>query len=183
GIGNDSLAARGLHGFGCAQVRFAGPGPVVLDGGDCQIGIESTIIDLTATPPRILRPGRIHAEDIASIIGPVAVGAGDNSPRAPGNLESHYAPVTPLHLTSREHLSRQPDQPALTIGKLPDNVTGIALSIEPKAYARELYAALRTMDQWGADRINAEIPPDNEEWRAVNDRLRRAASTNESPSR
>jgi L-threonylcarbamoyladenylate synthase len=178
------LAAPSANRFGrisptrAAHVReeFGDAVPVVLDGGDCQIGIESTIVDLTASPPRVLRPGRIHPEDIASIIGPVAVGAGDRSPRAPGNLESHYAPVTPLHLTSREELASDHDQPALTIGALPDSVKGIALAVEPKAYARELYAALRELDRIGARRINAELPPDNEEWRAVNDRLRRAAS-------
>lgn len=150
--------------------------PVVLDGGPCTVGIESTIVDFTGAVPRILRPGRITRDDIEALIGPVAMGAEAASPRASGTLEAHYAPRTPLRLCRRGELRSAAGALALTIDTLPEGVSGVALAIEPKAYARGLYAALRELDARGADQILAEMPPDSPEWQAVRDRLLRAAA-------
>ncbi len=177
------LAAPSANRFGrisptrAEHVRdeFGDQVPIVLDGGDCPVGIESTIVDLTGATPRILRPGRIHRDDIADLIGPVTLGPGSDSPRAPGMLAAHYAPRTPLRLASRTEIAADRQHPVLAIATLPAETRGIALPDEPKAYARGLYAALRSLDAIGAEAILAERPPDDDAWSAVNDRLRRAA--------
>lgn len=160
--------------------EFGAAVPLVLDGGPCSVGIESTIVDFTGATPRILRPGRITQDDIEALIGPVAMGAAAASPRASGTLEAHYAPRTPLRLARRDQLEATADASALAlalaIDTLPEGAPGLALAIEPKAYARGLYAALRELDARGAEQIVAEMPPDLPEWQAVRDRLSRAAA-------
>src|SRR3546814_1587852 len=90
-------ATRAEH----VREEFGAQVPLVLDGGPCTVGIESSIVDLTAQPPRILRPGAISRAQIEAIIGPVADGVDDDSPRASGTLAAHYAPRTPLRLLPR----------------------------------------------------------------------------------
>ena len=140
---------------------------LVLDGGPCAVGIESTIVDLSGDVPRILRPGRIGAEAIAAALGgAVASGAATSSPRVPGALRSHYAPRAPAELVARAELlaradrSRREDEHAqlLAIGTLPEGGAGLALPAEPEGYARYLYAALRQLDTEGADRITCSRP-------------------------
>ncbi len=186
------LAAPSANRFGhvspttAQHVRdeFGDAVPIVLDGGPCSIGIESTIIDLTATTPRILRPGQISREAIAALIGTIEEGQRADSPRVPGALASHYAPrtatesVTRARLASRWRQCQDDGETALvlSIGALPADTTGLALSEQPEDYARYLYAALRSLDREGADRILVERTPDTDAWRAIGDRLQRAAS-------
>ncbi|MBK7356106.1 L-threonylcarbamoyladenylate synthase [Propionivibrio sp.] len=166
---------------------------LVLDGGPCSVGIESTIIDLSRDgdlAPRLLRPGRITAEQIALVIGvrPVMAESGKDEalPRVPGALESHYAPQTPLRLVQTPRL-------ATVIGEVQDKSQRCGLLArtrrtfavpphvqrqlpdEATAYARGLYAALRELDQLGNDFIVVEDVPGDPAWAAVADRLRRAA--------
>jgi L-threonylcarbamoyladenylate synthase len=161
--------------------EFGGAVPVVLDGGDCEIGIESTIVEVTSRGARILRPGRISVEDVAAVIGGVVEGADARSSRVSGALKSHYAPRTPVELVRGEDL-RARDAEALrpcrviAIGSLAPGVGGVALSEDPRAYARGLYSALRDLDGEGASRILVERPPDSAPWHAVLDRLQRAAA-------
>lgn len=163
--------------------EFGDAVPIVLDGGPCTIGIESTIIDLTGPMPRILRPGRIGRAAIEAVIGAIAEGIETESPRVSGALASHYAPRTPTERVSRAHLAtrwrecRDEGETALTlsIGATIEPMPGIALSDQPEDYARHLYAALRALDAEGADRILVEATPDTEAWRAINDRLQRAS--------
>lgn len=166
---------------------------LVLDGGPCPVGIESTIIDLSRDgdlAPRLLRPGRVSPEQIASVIGvrPVMVESGNDGtlPRVSGTLESHYAPQTPLRLVPTPRL-------ATAIGEMQDRSkrcgllartrqtlavpphVRLQLPDEPTAYARGLYAALRELDQGGNDLIVVEDVPVDPSWAAVADRLYRAA--------
>ena len=187
------LAAPSANRFGrispttAAHVRaeFGDQLPVVLDGGPCAIGIESTIVDLSGSAPRVLRPGMISVEQIAvalealgtPVIGPGALAAGTSGIRAPGMLEKHYAPRTPMQLLNRADFAPpSPHRCVLAVGSLPEGHSGLALPTEPVGYARELYAALRTLDESGASRILVERPPNQPEWQAIHDRLGRAAA-------
>lgn len=186
------LAAPSANRFGhvspttAAHVReeFGDAVAVVLDGGDCEVGIESTILDLSGEMPRILRPGRITHAQIEALIGPVAQGGDAQSPRASGTLEAHYAPRTALLLMPRDALAAEARQQealgkrvaVLTMDELPPGLRGLALPSQPEGYAHGLYAALRALDALGANLLLAQRPPDSADWLAINDRLRRSAA-------
>ena len=186
------LAAPSANRFGhvspttAAHVReeFGDAVAVVLDGGDCEVGIESTILDLSGEMPRILRPGRITHAQIEALVGPVAQGGDAQSPRASGTLEAHYAPRTALLLMPRDALAAEARQQealgkrvaVLTMDELPPGLRGLALPSQPDGYAHGLYAALRALDALGANLLLAQRPPDSADWLAINDRLRRSAA-------
>jgi L-threonylcarbamoyladenylate synthase len=186
------LAAPSANRFGhispttAAHVRdeFGDAVPVVLDGGECEVGIESTILDLSGDIPRVLRPGRITQAQIEAIVGEVAQGAGRDSPRASGTLEAHYAPRTPLLMLPRAALKAEAQQQetlgkrvaVLALADLPATLQGRALPADPVAYAHGLYAGLRAIDALGANLLLVERPPDGPAWLAVHDRLRRSAA-------
>ena len=164
--------------------EFGDAVPLVLDGGDSDVGIESTIVDLSGETPRILRPGGISRAQIEQVIGEVAMGGHAHSPRASGTLEAHYAPRTPMLLLARDALEREADQQRafgkrvglLCIGALPEGGDGLALPGDARAYAHGLYAALRELDRRSDNLLLVERPPEAEAWLAVHDRLRRAAA-------
>ena len=188
------IAAPSANRFGhlspttAAHVRdeFGDALPLVLDGGPCRVGIESTIVDLTRGTPVVLRPGAVSAADIAR----VALGTdttGDVNPAAPaprasGLLARHYAPRTPAELVESAALpARLADLTALgqTVGVLALGHSigdGIVLPNEAAAYSQGLYAALRALDRRGFSRLLIQAPPRDEPWRAVNDRLQRAVA-------
>ena len=186
------LAAPSANRFGhvsptsAAHVReeFGDAVPVVLDGGECEVGIESTILDLSGDTPRILRPGRVTRAQIEALVGPVAEGGAADSPRASGTLDAHYAPRTALLLMPRDALVAEARQQealgkrvaVLALGALPDGLRGLALPAEADGYAHGLYAALRSLDALGANLLLAQRPPESRDWLAVNDRLRRSAA-------
>jgi len=186
------LAAPSANRFGhispttAAHVReeFGDAVPVVLDGGECEVGIESTILDLSGDIPRVLRPGRITHAQLEAIVGEVAQGAGRDSPRASGTLEAHYAPRTPLLMLPRAALKEEARQQetlgkrvaVLTLEDLPATLQGHALPADPVAYAHGLYAGLRAIDALGANLLLVERPPEGPAWLAVHDRLRRSAA-------
>lgn len=186
------LAAPSANRFGhispttAAHVReeFGAGVALILDGGECEVGIESTIIDLSSRIPRILRPGRITHEQIEAVIGPVAQDQSESSPRASGTLEAHYAPRTPMLLLPRVALEMEARQQRacgkrvaiLAIGALPDGFDGAVLAGEAQAFAHGLYAALRRLDAGDEQLLLVERPPEGAEWLAVHDRLRRAAA-------
>ncbi len=157
---------------------------IVLDGGECEVGIESTIVDLSGSKPRILRPGMISQARIEAVIGTVEAGAGADSPRASGTLEAHYAPRTPLLLVPRNALEREAAEQrafgkrvsVLALQRLPADTDGVALPDIPDDYAHGLYAALRLLDARGDNLLLVERPPDTSAWVAVHDRLRRSAA-------
>jgi L-threonylcarbamoyladenylate synthase len=160
----------------------------ILDGGPSEVGIESTILDLSRIATHgivLLRPGQISMEQIAAVLGSRPKRADATAPRASGTLDAHYAPHTPVALVAADHL------PA-TLEKLHDAGRAVALMhfdasaannvhairimpADARAYAHDLYAALRDMDVAGADLILVAAPPEADAWLGVNDRLRRAA--------
>ncbi len=161
---------------------------MVLDGGPCAVGIESTILDLSAGAARILRPGMLDAAALGVVLGyPPEFGGMQNVPRVPGSLAAHYAPSIPLQLVAAAELA-QAARAALGAGRriavlaaAPPafdhaNLTWHTASAEPAQFARELYARLRQLDAPGCDLILVAAPPRDEAWRAVADRLRRAAA-------
>lgn len=170
---------------------------MVLDGGACEVGIESTILDFSRDEPEILRPGAIKPDDIARVIGrrprvrgeaapssaPVTAQA---APRVSGALAAHYAPRTPVRLLASERLL---DTAAVLAGE-GSRVAVLTHSVENPhdtrliwqgmpsdavAYAQELYASLRALDTLDADFILIQSPPEEPAWRAIVDRLQRAA--------
>lgn len=201
GIGSGVIAAPSANRFGAISPTRAidvansigdrlGPHDLILDGGDCQVGVESTIIDLSGDAPRILRPGGIGRQAIEDVIGKMTSATG-NAPRVSGALASHYAPQAKTMLIdaaqvvetiNKHHL----EQPTLKIGgllvhaTLPQDVASNpqlhikTMPADPAAYAHDLYAALNDLDRQGLDLIVIEAPANTAEWEAVLDRLKRA---------
>ncbi len=155
---------------------------IILDGGECEVGIESTIIDLSSSTPRLLRPGMITQTEIEAVIGPIATHANRESPRVSGSLAAHYAPRTPMRMLPREALiafcAQQTKEnlhcEVLCLNTLPADCDGLSLPEEHHYYAHGLYAAMRELDSRSADILLIEQTPQTAEWLAVNDRLSRA---------
>ncbi len=143
-----------------AQDVSEGLADYVLDGGPCQVGIESTVLSLVGPVPRILRPGMISRTQIEEVIGPVGEGAG---PESPGQHPKHYSPRTRVVLGAN---------PATGRGVRLDSTN---MPQAAQAYARQLYRKLHELDESGYDWIAIELPPDTPEWAGVRDRLTRAA--------
>lgn len=157
----------------------------VLDGGECEVGIESTIIDLSRGRAVLLRPGKITPAQIAAVIGAEVEAPDAAAPRAPGALASHYAPRTPLHIVAPAELSarlaalRGQKVAVLARAEAPTGLKDVHWQAAPRAveaYAHELYASLRRLDALGCAAILVEAPPAEPGWQGVNDRLGRAAS-------
>lgn len=161
---------------------------VILDGGPCLGGLESTVLDVTTNPPRLLRPGLVSPTELAAVLGkapqpPDRVCESEPLP-SPGLLARHYAPrtITECIAHSAEDRVLKLVQNGGRIGWLtieaPSNPGGPAVVIrmpeDPKEYAARLYAELHQLDNLGLDRIVVSRPPDGEAWQAVHDRLRRA---------
>ncbi len=151
---------------------------MILDGGPCSIGLESTVVDLTGAVPTILRPGGICEEDLAAVIGPLrSMPAGGNAPRSPGMLEHHYAPEVALRMDAREVRA---DEALLAFG--PEPLAGGALiaNLSPSAdlseAAANLFAMLRRLDRPDLAGIAVMPIPNHGLGCAINDRLRRAAA-------
>jgi len=169
------------------RAEFGAAVPVVLDGGDCAIGLESTIVACDEGGVTLLRPGHIDRAAIESVIGPLHV-AGQDAPRVPGGLRSHYAPATPTRLIERAALPEAVAAAAragrrvalLCRGEAQASGDAVALcivaSLRAIEYAHDLYASLRRLDAVGADEILVEVVPLDAEWEAVRDRLTRAAA-------
>lgn len=152
---------------------------LVLDGGPSEVGIESTIVDLSGEGAVLLRPGHISRANLEKII-PLREKQAD-SPRHSGGLARHYAPKTPALLVPTHALDAEIAKRASAVAVLafsrPDERVDywIRMPRDPAAYAHKLYAALRELDGAGCERILVELPPETPEWAAVLDRLRRAA--------
>jgi L-threonylcarbamoyladenylate synthase len=153
---------------------------MILDGGACQVGIESTILDLSRGEPVILRPGMIGADAIAAVIGrqPRLPQTVANAPRVSGALAAHYAPRTPMRMSSNiASASADSAVLAFSLGKPVDHQgTWIKASNKAASYAHDLYANLRALDACGATSIVVEEIPAASEWHAVRDRLGRAVT-------
>lgn len=165
--------------------------PLIVDGGQAQIGIESTVVDLTSVPARLLRPGMIHAESLAAVIGPLGqrIGGGVGTLRSPGLLHQHYSPKAKLAVLRWENEADLTGQ-VLKLGVAREKTHIIAHTEIPlrekfgrvaviphdaEAYARALYAELHQCDEAGAELIILEAVPGGEEWHGIADRLKRAS--------
>jgi L-threonylcarbamoyladenylate synthase len=150
---------------------------LILDGGPCPGGIESTVVDVTAPAVRLLRPGPITVTQLEAVVGPVGTAPmarpGDSPMPSPGMMTRHYAPWTPVELVETEDeaisLVRTYETAGLKVARL-------SLAGSPGEVAARLYADLRALDAGGFDRIIVVLPPAADEWRAVRDRLTRAAA-------
>ena len=155
---------------------------LVLEGGASELGIESSIVDLSRGRAVLLRPGAISAAALERALGAPLAAPDAHAPRASGTLERHYAPRTPLRLVPSHALDAEiarggakvavlafsrPDARAERWLRMPRNAAG---------YAHRLYAALRELDAAGCAQILVEQPPDDPAWSAVRDRLARAAA-------
>jgi L-threonylcarbamoyladenylate synthase len=160
---------------------------IVLDGGDCDVGIESSIVDCSAPHPVLLRPGTITRERLEAVLGEPLRDPGALSPRAPGTLEAHYAPHAKVRLMPAAMLNTALQM----LGESPLKLAVYSRSVELPAgsplrrrimpgaadrAAHDLYAALRELDAQGVDLIWVEEPPADPSWDGVRDRLRRAAA-------
>jgi L-threonylcarbamoyladenylate synthase len=201
--GIDGIVAPSANRFGrispttAAHVReeLGDAVAVVLDGGPCAVGIESTIADVSAAEPRVLRPGMLTAQDIADCLGSALGHADAAAPRVSGALPAHYAPRTPLVLLAGGDCANHVHQ-RLAAGERVAVLAGTGLvqslgahaglrtlTAAPDAdgYARALYANLRELDAAGCALIVVEAPPPGAAWRGIADRLQRAAQGHSLP--
>lgn len=153
---------------------------LVLEGGSSEVGIESTIVDLSGGSAALLRPGGISRPQLEEICPVKEKDA--TAPRHSGGLERHYAPRTPARLVPGHDLDKQisilRERVAVLAFSRPDERVDYWLRMprEPAAYAQKLYAALRELDSAGCEEILVEAPPDAPEWAGVRDRLQRACA-------
>ena len=155
---------------------------LILDGGPCRVGIESTVVDLTGAEPVLLRPGGIAAEAIEAEIGALAPAATRPGPaRSPGMIGRHYAPRTPLRLDVR---TSRPGEVLLAFGpdaptEAPGEVLNLSATGDVEEAAANLFAMMRALDEARATAIAVMTVPEIGLGRAINDRLRRAATAGE----
>jgi L-threonylcarbamoyladenylate synthase len=150
--------------------------PLILDGGPCPVGLESTVLDLSGMDPVLLRPGGIAVEALEPIVGPIQRADANSEIKSPGMLTSHYAPARPLRLDAAEV---GPDEALLAFGPAP--LTGAAATRnlseggDTTAAAAKLFAALHDLDRPEYTAIAVMPIPETGLGAAINDRLRRAA--------
>ena len=172
---------------------------MILDGGACEVGVESTIIDVSGrsgAPVRVLRPGRVRATEIEQVLGAALAGQSEDLPRAaaagtprvPGMLASHYAPKTQTLMLATARLKMQlrafrqaqdrgPMRCVIThsfAAEPAERVRVIRLAADVETWERELYAMLRALDAERYGTLIIKAPPETPEWDAVNDRVKRA---------
>jgi len=179
---------------------FAARIPLIVDGGQAQVGIESTVLDVSVSPPRLLRPGMIHEEALLAVAGELAVGAGESGGalRSPGLLRKHYSPRAKLVVLSwRDELDLREQVTRVLAGartpaghrlavchviahtQIPSGEGFGRVSVVPRdaeAFGRGIYAELHRCDEQGAGWIVVESLPETGEWQAIADRLNRAAA-------
>jgi len=179
---------------GHVRKQLDGKIPLIVDGGQSQVGIESTVLDLTVLPPKILRPGMIHSESLAAVSGGVTSDKwqviGKNTLRSPGLMTKHYSPKAKLLILNwkdgealkvqlvTRHLSPVTCH-VIAHTVIPAGFGAANVSVIPhdaEAVARALYAELHRCDAAGAESIVVEAPPETPEWSGITDRLRRAAA-------
>lgn len=155
----------------------------ILDGGACQVGIESTVLSLAGAEPVLLRPGGIPRTELETVIGPIALAreVGPEAHPSPGMHPRHYSPRTRLLLVGD---GRVPDQGQGTYLQYQDppsrrDIEIIRMPSAAADYAAALYDQLHQADESAKDWIAVESPPDTPEWEAVLDRLRRAANSDQ----
>lgn len=163
---------------------------VVLDGGESQVGLESTIVACGPAGTRLLRPGAVTLAQLRQVAGEVLVGSADAVPRVPGSAPSHYAPATPMTIVPADEIDTRAEDAseggrriAVLAQRLPlktyTSVTWINAGRRADAYAHDLYANLRTLDKAGCEQIFVQEVPGDDKWDAIRDRLLRGAAASE----
>lgn len=194
-LGVQGVAAPSANRFGRVSptraahvVEEFGPTLMVLDGGPCEVGIESSIVDCSREHPALLRPGLISRDRIEAALGQALVAPDAQAPKASGTLAAHYAPTAHVRLLESDRLALR-----LATGAASGGLEGVAVysraqppaglawkwqaqPAEPAAAAHELFAVLRALDAAGAREIWVEAPPRDPAWDGVRDRLSRAAA-------
>jgi len=178
---------------GHVQRQLSGKIPLIVDGGQSQIGIESTVLDLSVNPAQVLRPGMIHEESLAAVCGKIQSaksGVQGSELRSPGLLKKHYSPRAKLLVLNwaddsdlRSQLSTLNPQPStcfvIAHTHIPSPEPFARVSVIPhdaEAFARAIYAEWHRCDAEGAELIVVEAPPELPEWSGIADRLRRAVA-------
>ena len=173
--------------------QLGGKIPLIVDGGQSQVGIESTVLDLSASPPQVLRPGMIHAESMAAVIGNIehrTSNAEHRMLRSPGLLKKHYSPKAGLMVLNwaddadlkskiENRKSKIRNCHVIAHTHIPSGENFARVSVIPhdaEAFARAIYAELHRCDEAGAEMIVVEAPPELPAWSGIADRLRRAAA-------
>ena len=195
--GMPGLSAPSANRFGRVSPTTArhvqaelGDALLILDGGDCEVGIESSIVDCTRGQPVLLRPGCITRVQIEQVCGqPLQDPASltQAAPKASGTLESHYAPRARVRLMAPDELLQRLQALGVHANNLGvwsrrpplESGAGVLWRQQPQqaaAAAHDLFATLRDLDARGVQQIWVELPPDTPEWEGVRDRLRRAAA-------
>jgi L-threonylcarbamoyladenylate synthase len=151
---------------------FGADTPYLLDGGPCEVGLESTVIAVTREGLEVLRPGMTYLSGAAVAN---TNEAGDTAQRSPGQHRKHYSPKTRIVLVSRGHLPKDGQGAYLWLDYNAVAAGRHRMPAKPEEYAAELYGTLHKLDGQGFDWIAVELPPDLPEWAAIRDRLVRAA--------
>ncbi len=147
---------------------------MILDGGPCAVGVESTVLDLSTATATLLRPGGVTREQLEALLGPVALadGQGESGPKSPGMLASHYAPGLPVRL---EAAALRPGEALLGFGPTPGATLNLSDGGDLAEAAAHLFAMLRALDRPEFSGIAVAPIPRHGLGLAINDRLRRAA--------
>jgi L-threonylcarbamoyladenylate synthase len=149
---------------------FGDKTPFLLDGGPCEVGLESTVVAVTRDGLEVLRPGMAVVEDALTPDEPT-----QTAHRSPGQHKKHYSPHTRVLLVKRGHLPDQGRGAYLWLQQEAHAAETIRMPEQPPAYAAQLYSLLHDLDRRGLDWIAVELPPETWEWAAIRDRLTRAA--------
>jgi L-threonylcarbamoyladenylate synthase len=193
--GGTGIAAPSANRFGHVSPTTAqhveddlgGAVAMILDGGACEVGIESTIVAFTDGSPVLLRPGGIGVGELARVLGRAPEAPGAAAPRASGTLASHYAPHAPAHRVAAGELLREVAERAgkgervavlarTIVAPTGFSGTWCAAPQDASDYAHDLYANLRALDAPGITAMLVEDVPDDDAWLAVRDRLTRATN-------
>lgn len=159
---------------------------LVLDGGPCEVGLESTIIDMSGSEPRILRPGMISPQQIAAVLGKAVQVTRQDHPgetRAPGMHHLHYAPKTRTEMLTTQQIQDLIISHEVVVClthsgvKVANSIQQVKMPDDPNGYAHALYSTLRAQDQNQYQRIIIEAVPDDAEWDAIRDRLNKATGS------
>lgn len=190
------IAAPSANRFGCisptqavhVQQELGDVIDLILDGGECGVGIESTIVDVSGEEAKVMRPGSITASQISAVLGkPLTCQHANNKIRAPGMLLSHYAPHTRLQIVAQDKLEdtinslQKSGKSIVVLARHPRIIDNaychwVPMPEQADIYAHMLYACLRAADQLACNVILVEEVPGTEAWFAINDRLQKAAT-------
>jgi L-threonylcarbamoyladenylate synthase len=170
--------------------ELAGRVDLVLDGGPCQVGLESTIIDVSGPSPAILRPGAVTAEQVAAVLKSDVTSPAANAPRVSGSLPSHYAPRARVEIVAAdqvlqraEELAAQGEKVAVLSANIREaahaNIVALEIPPDPVRFGRALYTLLRQVDERGCTVAVTSLPTEQGLGAAIADRLKRAAGPRE----